>query len=116
MITFSPNPAQGPGIPQTQRPEPEQTSVAKQPAPEPGAAGQELASRQPAQSQMKRKPTLGQVLVMAAGILMFVWSFLPWYSDPGQRERLVHDNHPRPRADRDVGPAAKPRDRNSRGD
>jgi hypothetical protein len=26
---------------------------------------------------------LGQILVMAAGVLIFVWSFVPWYSDPG---------------------------------
>jgi hypothetical protein len=32
---------------------------------------------------MARRPELGQVLVMAAGVLMFVWGFLPWYSDPG---------------------------------
>lgn len=84
MSTFSPNPAGGPGIPQTPKPESE-TSAAAQPAPgfDTMAAGPAPASRQPAQSQALRKPALGQMLVMAAGILMFVWGFLPWYSVPG---------------------------------
>ena len=85
MATSSPNPGQGPGIPQTPRSEPEETSAARQPAAGPGAvaAGQGPASRQPTQSQMLRRPELGQVLVMASGVLMFVWGFLPWYSYQG---------------------------------
>jgi hypothetical protein len=30
-----------------------------------------------------RKLTLGQAIVMITGVLMFVWGFLPWYSDAG---------------------------------
>lgn len=84
MSTFSPNPAGEPGVPQTSRPRPEKTSGVTQPAFEfdSMAAPPAPASRQPAQPQTTRKLTLGQVLVMAAGLLMFVWGFLPWYSDP----------------------------------
>ena len=32
----------------------------------------------------RRKLTPGQMLVMAAGVLMFIWGFLDWYSSPGQ--------------------------------
>lgn len=85
MTTSNPNLGQGPGFPQTPGSEPEETSAARQPEAEGGAAAasQGLASRQPAQSQIVRRPELGQTLVMAAGVLMFVWGFLPWYSDPG---------------------------------
>ena len=31
----------------------------------------------------RRELTLGQIMVMAAGVLMFIWSFLDWYSSPG---------------------------------
>jgi hypothetical protein len=31
----------------------------------------------------RREPTLGQIMVMAAGVLMFIWGFLAWYSSPG---------------------------------
>jgi len=30
----------------------------------------------------RSKPTPGQIMVMAAGVLMFIWSFLAWYSSP----------------------------------
>jgi hypothetical protein len=32
---------------------------------------------------VRREPTLGQIMVMAAGVLMFIWSFLAWYGSPG---------------------------------
>lgn len=32
---------------------------------------------------MVRKPALGQIIVMACGVLMFIWSFLDWYSSSG---------------------------------
>lgn len=34
-------------------------------------------------SMVRREPTLGQIIVMAAGVLMFIWGFLAWYSSPG---------------------------------
>jgi hypothetical protein len=37
----------------------------------------------PAWSQLARKPTFGQAVVMITGALLFVWGFLPWYSDAG---------------------------------
>jgi hypothetical protein len=30
-----------------------------------------------------KKPTLGQIIIMACGFLMFIWSFLDWYSSSG---------------------------------
>ena len=30
-----------------------------------------------------RKLTLGQAIVMVTGVLLFIWGFLPWYSDAG---------------------------------
>jgi hypothetical protein len=37
----------------------------------------------PTWSQLSRKPTFGQAVVMITGALLFVWGFLPWYSDAG---------------------------------
>jgi hypothetical protein len=37
----------------------------------------------PALSELARKPTLGQAIVMGTGVLLFIWGFLPWYSDAG---------------------------------
>jgi hypothetical protein len=33
--------------------------------------------------RLARRPTLGQAIVMGAGVLLFIWGFLPWYSDAG---------------------------------
>ena len=30
-----------------------------------------------------RRLTLGQAIVMVTGVLLFIWGFLPWYSDAG---------------------------------
>lgn len=37
----------------------------------------------PAWTQVARRPTFGQGVVMASGVLLFIWGFLPWYSDAG---------------------------------
>jgi hypothetical protein len=37
----------------------------------------------PVLAQLARRPTLGQLIVMATGVLLFIWGFLPWYSDAG---------------------------------
>jgi hypothetical protein len=37
----------------------------------------------PALAELARRPTLGQAIVMVTGVLLFVWGFLPWYSDAG---------------------------------
>jgi len=47
--------------------------------PVPAAAASAVSSE-----ARRRALTLGQVLVMAAGVLLFIWSFLDWYSTPGQ--------------------------------
>jgi hypothetical protein len=41
------------------------------------------ADGMPSLAHLARRPTLGQAIVMAAGILLFIWGFLPWYSDAG---------------------------------
>jgi hypothetical protein len=41
------------------------------------------ADGMPSLAHLARKPTLGQAIVMAAGVLLFIWGFLPWYSDAG---------------------------------
>ena len=41
------------------------------------------ADGMPSLAHLARKPTLGQAIVMAAGVLLFIWGFLPWYSDSG---------------------------------
>jgi hypothetical protein len=48
----------------------------------PGAPGGPSAPR-PALSELARRPTLGQSIVMVTGVLLFIWGFLPWYSDAG---------------------------------
>ena len=51
------------------------------------ALGEPLADTQavgePAWAQVARRPTFGQAVVMATGVLLFIWGFLPWYSDAG---------------------------------
>lgn len=34
-------------------------------------------------SQLARRPTFGRATVMTTGVLLFIWGFLPWYSDAG---------------------------------
>lgn len=38
---------------------------------------------EPPLAQLVRKASLGQLIVMVTGVLLFIWGFLPWYSDPG---------------------------------
>ena len=38
---------------------------------------------QPAWAQLIRRATFGQAVVIVTGVLLFVWSFLPWYGDAG---------------------------------
>lgn len=38
---------------------------------------------EPAWAAVLQKPTLGQVVVIVTGVLLFIWGFLPWYSDQG---------------------------------
>jgi hypothetical protein len=71
--------------------EPAGAPLAEEPAEIPGAhdpfaaAGgpSAPAAQRPALSELTRRPTLGQSIVMVAGVLLFVWGFLPWYSDAG---------------------------------
>jgi len=37
----------------------------------------------PALSQVAGKAAFGQAVVMITGVLLFIWGFLPWYSDAG---------------------------------
>ena len=37
----------------------------------------------PTLTELARRPTLGQAIVMVTGVLLFIWGFLPWYSDAG---------------------------------
>jgi len=55
--------------------------VAEEPAAYPPASTP--ADGMPSLAHLARKPTLGQAIVMAAGVLLFIWGFLPWYSDAG---------------------------------
>jgi hypothetical protein len=46
-------------------------------------AGAEPAGAEPAWAALLRKPAVGQAIVMVTGVLLFIWGFLPWYSDAG---------------------------------
>jgi hypothetical protein len=61
------------------------TPVAEEPAQIPPVDGPAStpADGMPALPQLERRPTLGQLIVMGAGVLLFIWGFLPWYSDAG---------------------------------
>lgn len=41
------------------------------------------AGAEPVWAQVARRPTFGQTVVMVTGVLLFIWGFLPWYSDAG---------------------------------
>jgi len=56
--------------------EPAEIPVAHPPASTP-------ADGMPSLAHLARRPTLGQAIVMATGVLLFIWGFLPWYSDAG---------------------------------
>jgi hypothetical protein len=52
-------------------------------APEDPAVAEAVHEAAPNWPPLVRKLTLGQAIVMVTGVLMFVWGFLPWYSDAG---------------------------------
>jgi hypothetical protein len=64
--------------------EPADIPAADEPAGAPGLGAPSAPSApMPALTELARKPTLGQAIVMVTGVLLFVWGFLPWYSDAG---------------------------------
>jgi hypothetical protein len=65
--------------------EPLDAPLAEEPAGTPPGeplAGTE-AVEEPARARVARRPTFGQTVVMVTGVLLFIWGFLPWYSDAG---------------------------------
>lgn len=52
-------------------------------APEDPEVAQAVHEAAPVWPPLVRKLTLGQAIVMITGVLMFIWGFLPWYSDAG---------------------------------
>ena len=52
-------------------------------APEDPEVAEAVHEAAPNWPPLVRKLTLGQAIVMVAGVLLFIWGFLPWYSDAG---------------------------------
>jgi hypothetical protein len=52
-------------------------------APEDPEVAEAVYEAAPDWPPLVRKLTLGQAIVMVTGVLMFIWGFLPWYSDAG---------------------------------
>lgn len=52
-------------------------------APEDPQVAEAVAGAAPNWPPLVRKLTLGQAIVLVTGVLLFVWGFLPWYSDAG---------------------------------
>lgn len=52
-------------------------------APETPEVAEAVHEAEPNWPPLVRKLTLGQVIVMVTGVLLFIWGFLPWYSDAG---------------------------------
>jgi hypothetical protein len=52
-------------------------------APEDPEVAQAIHEAAPIWPPLVRRLTLGQAIVMITGVLMFIWGFLPWYSDAG---------------------------------
>ena len=52
-------------------------------APESPEVAEAVHEAEPNWPPLVRKMTLGQAIVMVTGVLMFIWGFLPWYSDAG---------------------------------
>ena len=65
--------------------EPVGTAAAEEPAQVPPMDEPTItpADGMPVLSELARRPTLGQAIVMGTGVLLFIWGFLPWYSDAG---------------------------------
>ena len=52
-------------------------------APEGPEVAEAVHEAAPVWPPLVRRLTLGQAIVMVTGVLLFVWGFLPWYSDAG---------------------------------
>jgi hypothetical protein len=52
-------------------------------APETPEVAEAVREAEPNWPPLVRKLTLGQAIVMVTGVLLFIWGFLPWYSDAG---------------------------------
>jgi hypothetical protein len=52
-------------------------------APESPEVAEAVREAEPNWPPLVRKLTLGQAIVMVTGVLLFIWGFLPWYSDAG---------------------------------
>jgi hypothetical protein len=52
-------------------------------APESPAVAEAVREAEPNWPPLVRRLTLGQAIVMVTGVLLFIWGFLPWYSDAG---------------------------------
>jgi hypothetical protein len=52
-------------------------------APETPEVAEAVRAAEPNWPPLVRKLTLGQAIVMVTGVLLFIWGFLPWYSDAG---------------------------------
>jgi hypothetical protein len=77
-------------VPASERPatDPSQTAEllvtpADEPTFTPAEPGVATRRAEPAWVQLLQKPTLGQGVVLVTGLLLFIWGFLPWYSDAG---------------------------------
>jgi hypothetical protein len=52
-------------------------------APESPEVAEAVREAEPNWPPLVRRMTLGQAIVMVTGVLLFIWGFLPWYSDAG---------------------------------
>jgi len=52
-------------------------------APESPEVAEAVREAEPNWPPLIRRLTLGQAIVMVTGVLLFIWGFLPWYSDAG---------------------------------
>jgi hypothetical protein len=52
-------------------------------APEDPEVAEAVHEAAPNWPPLVRKLTLGQAIVMVTGVMLFIWGFLPWYSDAG---------------------------------
>ena len=52
-------------------------------APEDPEVAEAIHEAAPNWPPLVRRLTLGQAIVMVTGVLLFIWGFLPWYSDAG---------------------------------
>ena len=52
-------------------------------APESPEVAEAIREAEPNWPPLVRRLTLGQAIVLVTGVLLFIWGFLPWYSDAG---------------------------------